>query len=339
MGRAVVNFAGKDEVRTVPMSRHLLVRLQVYSESTMALFGSGAIPNVTSHKMVKKLHLRMQSTNRSVKVANCASYRCVGTLNEVPISVGELVVPMVFLVPEETPYDILIGLPAMIQLCACPDYYRMVLKIHYEGDSGILNYAYDRDSVCISQDKFTSASADEEEHKVEELVEELVLMLSEPEKKAESSDENQFPEEKLSHLRTKDAELVKKIIRNYPEVIAHSFEDVRSSTVSVTHRFELTSESLIYQKARRMSASHSDVARKEIERMLAAGIITPVESSWTSPVVMVRKKDGSPRFCVNYRKLNSVMHADSWPLPKVDEILDDVRGGSVFTTIDLFQGY
>ncbi len=73
MGRAVVNFVGKDEVHGVSMSQHLLVGVQMYSESTMALFNSGAIPNVMSHKMVKKLHLCMQLTNRSIKAANCAS--------------------------------------------------------------------------------------------------------------------------------------------------------------------------------------------------------------------------------------------------------------------------
>ncbi len=68
MGRAVVNFAGKDGVHGVSMSPHFLVRVQVYSESTMELFDSGAIQKDMSHKMVKKLHLRMQPTNRSVKV-------------------------------------------------------------------------------------------------------------------------------------------------------------------------------------------------------------------------------------------------------------------------------
>ncbi len=96
MGRTIVNFAGKDEVHGVLMPRHLLVWVQVYSESMMALFDSGAIPNVMSHKMVKKPHLRMQPTNCSIKVANCASEKCVGTLNEVPISLGELVVPIDF---------------------------------------------------------------------------------------------------------------------------------------------------------------------------------------------------------------------------------------------------
>ena len=169
----------------------------------------------------------------------------------------------------------------------------MVLKIHYGGDSEILDYVYERDSGYTSEDEFTSAGADEDEQEVEDSVEELVPMLNETEKKTESSDEDQLLDEKLSHLNTKDAESVKKIVRDCPEVTANSFEDVRPSIVSVTHRFELTSENLIYQKARRMSPSHDDIVRKEIDRTLAAGIITLVESSWTSPVVIATKKDGS----------------------------------------------
>ena len=73
--------------------------------------------------------------------------------------------------------------------------------------------------------------------------------------------------------------------------------------------------------------------------MLLAGIITPVESSWKSPVIIAAKKDGFQRFSVEYRNLNSIMPGDRWTLPRVDETLDDMRGSSVFTTIDIFQGY
>ena len=146
-------------------------------------------------------------------------------------------------------------------------------------------------------------------------------------------------DEKLSHVNSKDAGAVKKIIRDHTEVIANSFEDVWPSTVSVTHRFELTSENPIQEKAGRMSPAHYEIVQKEIDRMLLVGIITPVESSWTSPVVIATKKDRSPRFRVENQKLNSVMHADRWPLPRVDEILEDMRDSSVFTTVDLFQGY
>ena len=76
----------------------------------------------------------------------------MGTLNEVPISMGELVVSMDFLILEETPNDVFIVSPTMIQLRARPDYYRMVLKIHYGGDSKILNNEYERDSGYTSED-------------------------------------------------------------------------------------------------------------------------------------------------------------------------------------------
>ncbi len=69
----------------------------------MTLFGSDATPNLTSHKMVKKLHLCMQPTNRYIKVANCALEKSVGKLKETPISIRELIVPIDFLVLEETP--------------------------------------------------------------------------------------------------------------------------------------------------------------------------------------------------------------------------------------------
>ncbi len=161
----------------------------------------------------------------------------MATLNEVPNSMGELVVTMDFLVLEETPYDILIGLPNMIQLRARPDNYRMVLKIHCGGDSEILNYEYERDNGNNSEDEFTSESADEDEHEIEDSVEELVLMLNEPEKKACSSDEDALLDEKLSHLNTKDAESVKKSSETIRESLIIRFEDVRPSTVSVTHRF------------------------------------------------------------------------------------------------------
>ncbi len=94
MGKAVVNFAGRDEFHEVSMSQNLLVQAQVHSKSTLVLFDLGAIPNVVPHKMVKKLHLHMQYTNRSIKYANCASEKSVGTLNVVQISMRELLVPL-----------------------------------------------------------------------------------------------------------------------------------------------------------------------------------------------------------------------------------------------------
>ena len=73
--------------------------------------------------------------------------------------------------------------------------------------------------------------------------------------------------------------------------------------------------------------------------MLRKNIISPSQSPWSSPVILVRKKDGSLRFCVDYRKVNSVTRKDAYPLPRIDETLDTLAGSSWFTTLDLLSGY
>lgn len=73
--------------------------------------------------------------------------------------------------------------------------------------------------------------------------------------------------------------------------------------------------------------------------MLKAGIITPSCSTWSSPVVVATRKDGKPRFCVDFRILNQKMKADRLPLPKIEENFDELSAGVFFTTLDLFSGY
>ena len=81
------------------------------------------------------------------------------------------------------------------------------------------------------------------------------------------------------------------------------------------------------------------VVDQEVQAMLKQGVIRPSTSPWSSPVVLVRKKDGSWQFCVDYRKVNSVTHRDAFPLPRIDATLDSLAGSVLFTTLDLASGY
>ena len=73
--------------------------------------------------------------------------------------------------------------------------------------------------------------------------------------------------------------------------------------------------------------------------MLETGAIRPSYSPWASPVVLVRKKDGSVRFCVDYRKLNDATKKDVHPLPRTSDMLESLAGAKIFTTLDAASGY
>ena len=78
---------------------------------------------------------------------------------------------------------------------------------------------------------------------------------------------------------------------------------------------------------------------EEVSRMLAEGIIEPSNSPWSSPVVVVKKKNGKRRFCIDFRRVNEVTEKDAYPLPQVQATLEKLRGAKYISTIDLTNGY
>lgn len=95
----------------------------------------------------------------------------------------------------------------------------------------------------------------------------------------------------------------------------------------------------VYQRPRPVPLRTRDAVRTEINSMLAAGIVVPSSSEWSSPIVVVKKKDGGIRLCVDYRAVNDITIKDSFPLPRIDDLLESLYGAAFFASMDLQKGF
>ena len=107
----------------------------------------------------------------------------------------------------------------------------------------------------------------------------------------------------------------------------------------VRHKINTGDAAPIRQPPRRLPSLIKEEAHKAVTEMLEQGLIESSTSPWASPIVLVKKKDGNWRFCVDYRKLNDVTKKDSYSLPRVDDTLDCLAGMQWFSTLDLKSGY
>ena len=107
----------------------------------------------------------------------------------------------------------------------------------------------------------------------------------------------------------------------------------------VTHCIDTGTHIPVRQPPRRTPFALRSQVDEMVQDMLDQDIVQPTSSPWASPIVLVKKKDGSMRFCVDYRRLNSITKLDVYPLPRIDETLDVLAGARFFTTLDLASGY
>ncbi|GFV28488.1 retrovirus-related Pol polyprotein from transposon 297 [Trichonephila clavipes] len=132
--------------------------------------------------------------------------------------------------------------------------------------------------------------------------------------------------------------LIASTLVDLSEKLSRNSSDIGHTTVT-QHRIDTADHPPIKQHPRRLPFAKQEEVGTLLREMQENDIIEPSSSPWASPIVLVRKKDGSTRFCVDYRKLNDVTKKDSYPLPRIDDTLDTLSGHKWFSTLDLKSGY
>ena len=141
--------------------------------------------------------------------------------------------------------------------------------------------------------------------------------------------------ELTSDQRARAADLLAKHVNTFPA----PGTPITGRTEAVMHDIDTGSTRPIRCNPRKLSPKKIKIQQELVDKMLEEGQIEHSVSAWSAPTVLVTKKDGTTRFCVDYRRLNNNTKKDAFPLPRIDDSLNSLSGQSWFSTLDLASGY
>ena len=142
-------------------------------------------------------------------------------------------------------------------------------------------------------------------------------------------------EEKLAHLELPQQQDLSSLLLSFPSL----FSDVPRRTNAAYHDIELIEDTPVKQHPYRMNTAKQKAAETEIQYMLDNNIIERAYSEWSSPCLLVPKPDNSYRFVTDFRKLNKQTKTDSYPLPRLDDCIDQIGHSKFVSKVDLLKGY
>lgn len=148
---------------------------------------------------------------------------------------------------------------------------------------------------------------------------------------------------RLDHLNQEEKDAINNICTEFNDIF-HLPTDELTRTTATTHNIPTTNSQPVHVKTYRYPQVHKNEVNKQIDKMLTQGIIKPSTSPWSSPLwVVPKKQDASSerkwRIVIDYRKLNEITIGDAYPLPNIEDILDQLGHAQYFTTLDLASGF
>ena len=138
-------------------------------------------------------------------------------------------------------------------------------------------------------------------------------------------------------LHQKEQSKLIELVGEYSELFALSSTELGCTSL-IEHSINAGDHPPVKQLPRRVPHSLKTKVSQHVKEMLKQGVVTPSHSPWASPVVLVAKKDGTTRFCMDYRKQNAITKMYVHPLPRIDDSLDQLADSCYFSTLDLASG-
>jgi len=283
----------------------------------------GATQSVMNHMTAIRYNFEILSTHTKVKTATGCLSSASGKTKPLEIDIGGEKSILEFIVFDHDDHDILLGL----------DWFKSTNAGIFpsQGIIKFQNYDYQLNDV-LGKDLAKS-----ETDIFEVFLSELEESDNDDDYFWENCDFEMVPE---SELNSKEFEYFKELKKDASTMFPDSIENLGACSV-YEHSIRLKDEDMapIFTPPYRKSEAERNFLKEEITLMLKANIIRRSRSPWSSPVIVVPKKDGSYRICIDYRKLNQVTISEKWPLPNILDILNRLKNSVWFSVIDLKSGY
>lgn len=287
------------------------------------MIDTGANQSIISEKTAMRSQLEILPGDSNIVLADGTKMKSLGNTMNTIIRYKHISSNLSFIVMKNPNSEVLLGMDFLQGIKA---------KIDITNRELILP-----PSCCnVISDLTTHDDKDATQHQVDEPQTEDDIYLDELWSSKEKLEE--LVVKTSDHLTNEHQVQLVDFIQSHKDNFASSLKRLGTCKVKRYH-INTTTETPIFIHPYRKSFNERQLMKEEIKEMLDANIIRPSSSPWSFPVIMVRKPDGSIRFCTDYRALNKVTPQDPFPLPRIDDVFDRLTGSVFFTTIDLKSGY
>ena len=337
------------------------VTLRINGKAQTAIIDSGAATSIITKPLLNRLGYKVDKTSKLVVVtANGARTKSLGIVSNVPIAFGKITILTSFQVLESKDEVLILGNEWLIENDAAMQWKEAIFtikkgqrvvripvtltktaKLHATKEP---KEEYDDDEYNESNIYYSDLSLSDDDDDLEynpwaENYDNPAIYLAEGESANKQNDEWDFSKDMhVGPLDHHQQHLFQKLIHENEDVCASSQMDI-GRTDLIKHEINTSDSDPIAQQAYKSNPIKKEFIEKEVADMEARNLIRKSMSPWAAPIVIVEKKDGTKRFCVDYRGLNKVTKSDRFPLPRIDELLESFRTANWFSTIDLASGY
>lgn len=351
------NLVESDEDESTTAAK---VTLRIKGKSQTAIIDSGAATSIITKALLDRLGYEIDRPSKLVVVtANGARTKSLGIVSNLPITLGKIDTPTSFQVLESKDEVLILGNEWLRENNAVMDWKQSMLTIQggqwterirvaltktakvdtwEDSEDSEEGEEYEQDMYYSDLD-FSSEEEDLEYNPWTTEEGNPAIYLAEGEK---ANDQNSDWDIKknihVGPLNQHEQHLFQQLLADNIDVCASNQMDI-GRTDLLKHEINTENSAPVAQQAYRTNPVKKKFIEKEVADMEARQLIRKSMSPWAAPVVIVEKKDGTKRFCVDYRKLNKVTKSDRFPLPRIDELLESFRAANWFTTLDLASGY